>query len=537
MRQAYRKKPKRAVTMSSGVETSQSYLKMLAEIARILATLDLDEVLRQLINLTTEAVGAARGTFFLIDEQGNTLQRFLSARNLAPDEREKVSQQVLSGGLAGWVISHQQSALIRDTANDERWMVLDGNAEMQRVRSAICIPFFVEGDLRGIMTLEHPAPNHFTDDHLGLVEAAAHQASASLRNAQLFDRVQTQQRQLQAVLNSISDAILVLDSLQMIRLGNPAAWSLFGFSESEMLYRSLNDLAAGTDNPFFAELAQGVLVAQESGVPRFELRDEAARRDFIVHVTRIDRSNATESGYVIALNDVSHLKDLNRLKNHMIRMASHDLKNPINVLRGYLDVMRAEINVNHSLDPSYLEAMGKALTRMEGLIVNLLDMQRAEEAEPFKREIIEANDLVESVIEDMLPSIRLNRHNLVQNIQAQMRTFVGDYMRIREAMNNLIDNAVKYTPSGGTITVNASTEDDRFSFSVRDTGFGIPEDQQPHIFQPFFRAQATATSHIAGTGVGLNLVKEVIERQGGQVWFNSRESQGSIFGFWLPILT
>jgi signal transduction histidine kinase len=101
-------------------------------------------------------------------------------------------------------------------------------------------------------------------------------------------------------------------------------------------------------------------------------------------------------------------------------------------------------------------------------------------------------------------------------------------------MNNLLGNAIKYTPDGGTITINIYTEEDRFYFTVKDTGYGIPADQQLHIFEANFRAPATA--HIGGTGVGLSLVKEVIERHGGQVWFTSEEGHGSTFGFWLPLL-
>lgn len=518
--------------------SDRAHLEMLVQIARLLATLDLDDVLQQTIQLTTQTVGAARGTFFLLDEQGETLQRFISAQEYDETMREVVSRRVLEQGLAGWVMVNRQSALIEDTLSDPRWVVLDAEKERARVRSALCVPFFVEGELRGVMTLEHPQPHHFTQAHLRLVEAAANQASAALRNAQLFDRVQGQQRQLQAILDSVSESLLMLDPLFCVRLANPAALTLLGAQESDVLGFNLEALAARLDNPFLAQLAAKLHEAlQGRDQDRFELRDERTKRDFVVNVASIKARRAAESGYVLALSDVSSLKDLTRLKTHMIQMASHDLKNPIGVLRNYLDVIRADVESGTLPEPLFLENMYKALARMEALVVNLLNVQRAEETEPLKRELFDPYDLINAAVEDMLPSMRARQQTLVQNVQPNLRPLKGDFSRLRQAINNLLDNASKYTPDGGQIVISAHSEDERFTFSVKDTGYGIPADQQAAIFQPYFRATQAATQHISGSGIGLSLVKEVIERHGGQVWFVSKEGQGSTFGFWLPILS
>jgi signal transduction histidine kinase len=517
--------------------SDRSHVEMLVQIARLLATLDLDDVLQQTIQLTTQTVGAARGTFFLLDRQGESLQRFISARPYDAETREIVSRRVLEQGLAGWVMMNQQSALIEDTLTDPRWVVLDAEKERTRVRSVLCVPFFVEGELRGVMTLEHPQPHHFTQEHLRLVEAAANQAAASLRNAQLFDRVQAQQRQLQAILDSISESLLVLDRLLCVRLANPAALTLLSAQESDVLGFNLEALATRLGNPFLAQLAQKLTAAlQERGQNRFELRDERTKRDFVVNVASIDARHAAESGYVLALSDVSSLKDLTRLKTHMIQMASHDLKNPIGVLRNYLDAISANVSSGLLPDPRFLENMYKTLARMEALVVNLLDVQRAEETEPLSRELFDPYELINAALEDMLPSVRARRQTLIQNLQPNLRPLKGDFIRLREAINNLLDNASKYTPEGGQIVVSAYGEDERFSFSVKDNGYGIPADQQAKIFQSNFRANQPETQHISGSGIGLSLVKEVIERHGGQVWFVSKEGQGSTFGFWLPIL-
>jgi PAS domain S-box-containing protein len=508
-------------------------LEMLVQIAQLLSTLDLDTVLGQILKLTTDTVGATRGSFFLLDEEGRSLQRFIAARNLPPEKKETVSQHVLKHGLAGWVKQNRKSALVEDTHTDTRWLTLPDDKERHRVRSAICVPFIVRDELRGVMTLEHPKPGNFTTDDLRLVEAAAYQAGAALRNAQLFDRVQAQQRQLEGVLNSISDVLIVVDGQWRLRLFNPAALGLLGQDAAAVNNRSLAELSAMTDNPLLSQLAEEIS-ALGSSSQTFELHEDATGRDYAVNVSSLDEHG--ERGYVIALHDVTSLKDLNRLKTHMIQMASHDLKNPIGVLKGFLDVIKEDSESGVLPDEIVLDSMAKTLVRMETLVTTLLDIQRAETDSPLARDSINPHELVDMVLDDMLPSAQQHQHQIALNIQDRMTPIKGDFVRLREAMDNLLENAIKYTPDGGTITITAFTRSQRFGFQVKDSGYGIPQDRHPFIFQPYFRAQTPGTESIPGTGVGLSLVKEVVERHGGHVWFSSTEGEGSTFGFWLPLL-
>src|SRR5262249_16997829 len=149
-----------------------------------------EAVLRNILRLTTEAVGATNGSFFLFDEHEKRLTHFIASRELTAEERAKASFSVLEKGLAGWVLGNRQSVLIEDTVSDPRWLMLE---DRFRVRSAMCVPFFIDGSMRGVMTLEHTQPNQFDSTALRIAEATATQAGTSLRNAELFERVQTQQ--------------------------------------------------------------------------------------------------------------------------------------------------------------------------------------------------------------------------------------------------------------------------------------------------------------------------------------------------------
>ncbi len=506
-------------------------LEVLVHVAQLIATLDLDEVLSQTVRLTTEVVGATKGSFFLLDEQGRSLQRFIAARDIDVHKKQEVSHRVLEDGLAGWAFANKQAVLVDDTATDERWLRLDDEL---RVRSAICVPFFVGDQVRGVMTLEHPEPYHFSPDDLRLAQAVANQAAAALRNAQLFDRIQTQQRQLQAILSSISEAVLVVDHRMQVRRLNAAAEELIGVNADEIIGKRLNEIS---DRPLFPQLTEAISADNlRSSTHSYERRDEKLGRDFIVKVTVLHQNDSDEVDYVIALYDVTSIKDLNRLKTHMIRMASHDLKNPLALLVGYLDMISDDVAKQRSPNPMYIDSLYKAITRMETLIASLLETEQAEQGASMKREPIDPYMLIQSALADMEPMAAQRGHQVVKNIQQNLHPIRGDFVQLREAINNLLSNAIKYTPAGGTITVSVYTEEDRLYIAVQDTGYGIPADQQARLFEPYFRASQRETEQIEGTGVGLSLVKEAVVRHGGNVWFTSQEGAGSTFGFWLPML-
>jgi PAS domain S-box-containing protein len=346
--------------------------------------------------------------------------------------------------------------------------------------------------------------------------------------------VHSQQRQLEAVLGSISEAVLVVDHEWHIRRLNPAALALIGEDTEHLLGKRLDEIP---DRSIFRQIMETLRTTSlTSSTQTFEMRDDASRQDFVVNITLLRQVNPDEVDYVIALYDVTSMKDLNRLKTHMIRMASHDLKNPLALLVGYLDMIADDVNQNVVPNMAFIENLYKAITRMETLIASLLDTERDEQSAVVKRQPIDPYELIDTALDDMLPGAEQHKHHVIKNTASNLHPIKGEFVQLREALDNLISNAIKYTPDGGTITIRAYSEEDRLCFSVKDTGYGIPADQQDKIFQPYFRASQPETEQIEGSGVGLSLVKEVVVRHGGGVWFESKEGQGSTFGFWLPML-
>ena len=526
--------------LSSQSHTPQQ-LEVLVEISQMLSTLDLDVVLSHVVSLTTEVVGASRGTFFLFDESSGkvTLQRFLAARNYDPETKEYVSLRVLNEGLAGWVYQHGRAEIIGDTFTDARWVTFPGETEI--ARSILCVPFQVDRSdgsreaARGILTLEHPEVSHFNKTDLQLVQAIANQTATAMLNAQLFDKTKSQQRELEAILNSTTEGLLTIDSSGQLRHINPAAAEALNVDSQAVQGLTFTQLAESS--PLVALLQSSMAQARTGGgTHSFEVHDDHFHRDYVASVSSLAFAADQNNGAVITLHEVTSLKDLDRLKTHMLQMASHDLKNPLGVLLGYLDMMREDIEAGIVPNITYIDSMFRSVERMDNLIQTLLSQERIEQSNMNKHQKLDTYALLDVVLADMRDSAAGKNHQVKTEVSPDLPPVPGDPVELREAMGNLLSNAIKYTPDGGEITVRMSAEDGRFFFSVMDTGMGIPTDQQSAIFNKYFRAKHANTAQIEGTGIGLSLVKEVVERHGGNVWFQSEENAGSVFGFWLPLL-
>ncbi len=234
------------------------------------------------------------------------------------------------------------------------------------------------------------------------------------------------------------------------------------------------------------------------------------------------------------------VSQLEQLKTDMIRIASHDLRNPVHVMRGYLEMLR--IDEDEKLAPyrDYLANMRYAVKRMDKMLRDILSLERIEQMAQQNDGEGETFDFVEQVEvafqEYETQAIYRKQTFILETNNLSNVRAMGDVAQIYEAMTNLISNALKYTPEGGRVTIKLSVDENQLAFEVEDTGFGIPIEMQARLFQPFFRAKTKETRDIEGTGLGLHLVQNIIERHSGKMIFRSTYGKGSTFGFHLPII-
>src|SRR5437016_6080798 len=242
------------------------------------------------------------------------------------------------------------------------------------------------------------------------------------------------------------------------------------------------------------------------------------------------------AGAVAVARDVTEVVEFDRLKDQFIRVAAHELKTPVAILKGYsLMLMRSDQTLSIR-SRRMLEAIDRGAERINRIVEDLLDISQAFlDALHLSPAPVDLDELARETVAGLRAS-ELHRV-VVQREDPGPMTVRADAARTRQVLGNLLSNAIKYSPAGGTIEVVLSV--DRAAgearASVRDSGVGIPTQKQGGIFRLFYRAHTDTPHDYGGMGVGLYMAKELIKRQGGRIWFESREGEGSIFSFTLPL--
>lgn len=230
------------------------------------------------------------------------------------------------------------------------------------------------------------------------------------------------------------------------------------------------------------------------------------------------------------------LSELEQLKTQMIRVASHDLRSPLGVLRAYLALLLEDMGADAEKFRLYFDPMSRALDRMQQMTTDVLSLERIHSAQAKEWEPVDLRALVEQVFADQRAASQAKGLDYTLEIVPDRATISGEPLQLYEAISNLIGNAIKYTPPGGSISIRLDQSKDRVRFEVRDSGMGVPDEHKPKLFQPFYRVKNSETQHIDGTGLGLYLVRQIIQRHGGTMIFNSQHGKGSTFGFELSAL-
>ncbi|HEY6652308.1 MAG TPA: ATP-binding protein, partial [Actinomycetota bacterium] len=266
------------------------------------------------------------------------------------------------------------------------------------------------------------------------------------------------------------------------------------------------------------------------------LRDMAAaarRLERGDYSTRVNVRSLDEVGQLAAaFNRMSaELEDLERSRRDLVANVSHELKTPIAAIRAHLENLADGVE---EADPRTLQVMLSQTERLSRLVDQLLDLSRLESGEvPFKREVVAIAPLVARVISEITIGRAISDITLEADVPAGLAA-EADPERIHQVLFNLVDNAVRFTPPGGEITITARSRDERVEVRVADTGVGIAAEHLPRVFERFYRVDASRSRDDGGTGIGLAIARSIVEGHGGRIVAESDPGHGSAFTFDLP---
>lgn len=360
----------------------------------------------------------------------------------------------------------------------------------------------------------------------------ATQAGVALENAHLFREVEASQQYLRAILDSVDYAVVVTDLNGQVRLANQATERIFGIRERDIIHQPLAEVIRHQSLMEIAgRIAQGLVTGYES--TQVTLSDD---RIMATHVAPVSASQGERVGYVLAMADVTPLHRLSQLKSQIIQLASHDLRNPLQLASGFFHILLEEMPPRTEMQADLARRVTYHLEAMERLIDELLEPEWVEVSGEGPEELLNMGQLVQQATGEYRWQAEMKGLRLWTEVIGEIPPVRGNPRTLLRAIGNLLDNAIKYTPSGGTINLRLWAEKGEVILTVRDTGVGIPPEDLPHIFEHFYRACQSGTEHISGTGLGLSLVQSIVREHRGRVWAESEgiPGKGSLFGIALP---
>jgi PAS domain S-box-containing protein len=489
----------------------------------LLAGKGLDELLDIIANSAQVRFGLPCVTVMWLDEAAGEFYLRAHAGPLTspavPGFRQKLTE-----GLAAQVLRTGQPYLVRDTQQEPDYH----SAVNAAIRSLLLTPLKIAGRVIGVMTFESLAVDAFSDEDVSALTALTDQAAIAAENANLLNEAQRERQRVGAILHSARDAVLLCDAEDRVQLLNPAAERLLSVSAPAAVGQPIEQLL---HSPVVLEAYK----RNESDEQSFEAtldNDET----YLASITTAKDETGTRFGRVVIMRDITYLKRLDQFKSQMVQMTSHDLRTPLGVAIGYLDVLKEDLKPTTPFRERALQGIDTALNRMQTLVVELLDLERVESGVDRLHVPTDVGDLAAEVVAEFEEIAHARRQQLELAKPLSLPPVMGDPTRLKQAIGNLVNNALKYTPDGGSIRVRVRLDDQRIVIEVQDTGYGIPAEAQAKLFQRFYRVSIPGLESIPGTGLGLSLVKAVVEQHGGHVVAESDQGTGSTFRIWLPVV-
>lgn len=507
----------------------------------IAGELSLEVVLRRIVDLAREVVGAAYAAIGVADADGQ-ITRF-AVSGLTEEEIEHIGPYPCGAGLLGLLIREPQTLRLADLRSHPASIGFPPHHP--EMKSFLGVPITAHGRIHGTLYLtEKRFAPEFTDEDVRLVELLARHAGVAIENATLYQQAAVQRQYLQAIINQLPEAVLIVEpNPERVTLANSQTSTLLGWEVTPPL--PLDRFLQGNTRTYGDQTPMGI-----GAVPIVRALRDGHRARSEVTLGRPDGSVITmlvntaplldERGEIIAavavFQDISEIKDAERLKDDFLALVSHELRTPVTTIQGGAMVLQ---NDDAALDEEtrrmLLTDIAGESHRLAGLVENMVQITNiragrlAMDTEPI---------LVRALVRRAVKAIQgtaPKRHFEVT--VAPDLLALGDPERVDQVLRNILQNAVKYGPAGTPVEIEARRNDAMVVIAVRDHGPGIDEEDLPFVFDRFQRGAEARRSYTAGMGLGLYLARQLIEAHDGRIWIEHPPDGGTRVLFSLPAIT
>jgi PAS domain S-box-containing protein len=386
------------------------------------------------------------------------------------------------------------------------------------LQSYMCVPLVTRGEILGVISLvSAESGRRYGPDDLALAEELARRAGTAVENAQLYREVE-ERAQAARVLETVGDGVCLVDDTGVVRLWNRAAEAVSGIRRDEIVGHRLEELLPGW----------GHVSTRAETLPL-----ERDGRERWVSISGV----AFAEGVVYAFHDTSEEYVLEQIRQDLVATVSHELRTPLAAIYGSaLTLNRDDLELQEDVKEKLLKVIVAESARLTGIVNDLL---LASQLDAGKLDVhVESCDpraLTESVVEAARTHLPEGVRVELEPSEGDLPAVAADEAQLRQVLDNLLDNAIKYSPAGGDVQLKVEAGDDVVRFAVADAGLGIPAVEQGRIFEKFYRLDPDMTGGIGGTGLGLYIARELVRRVGGRIWVEPNDDRGSVFYVEIPV--
>ena len=428
---------------------------------------------------------------------------------------------------AGDVVQARAPVVIADVGEDPR-LLSDDPLLAAGHNAYVGVPLVgVEQGLQGVLAVYSQRPRAWREEEVEALAALAGNASAVLSNAELYQRVAIERERSYTILSNVADGIVAVDRDGEVVLWNEAAEAITGVPAAAALGRTpvevlQRELAAEDEGG----AGERLLAIQRGGEEVTLSLTEAVMRDPVGAV----------SGRIYAFRDVSSERIVEQMKTDFVSTVSHQLRAPLTSIYGFAEtLLRRDVLFGEAERETFLGYIASEAQRLTTIVDTLLSVARLE-AGDLHVELVptDLRDVVSEAVTSVQQGADVNGHRFVLHLPDEPLAASADREKLGQILTNLLDNAVKFSPNGGTVTVEAHRRAGRVEIRVVDEGQGIPEDERERIFSKFHRADSAPRGQ-SGAGLGLFIARGLVRAMGGRIWVDSAEGGGSSFAFELPL--
>lgn len=504
-------------------------------------TLDLDEVTRRCLKFMVRLLAGQGGIITLRNEFGD----FYIANELGIDPARRSDFE----GLLGHLITFIRTASEIENETQDKEKIEDIVFQMARNlspdwRQTIPIALSFEQNLLGVIFVFRSYESEVTEFLGSALHALAEQSAIAIHHANVFHRVQHERHRLAILVEHSSEGILLLNADLCIENLNPALELMTGWKAMDAEGNPYEDILKWS-----SPVSLGLREAIQRGWPDNHTEEtslhhegEIVRRDGLPFYVGVSYTPIFDHKDRQMLGVIANVQDLNRKKlekeqqNLFISTISHELKTPVALIKGYANtLLRTDKEWDQKTTTDSLTVIDEEADRLSQLIDDLLHASRLDALKGF---VLEKSDFhIPTMVARLVERYRKqsSKHTLALKFPPDFPHVVADPDRIKEVFENLISNALKYSPQGGKIEIGGEPREEELLLFVRDEGMGIDESEKERIFERFYRIDNRLSRSSQGAGLGLYLVRSIIKAHQGRLHLSSAPGRGSIFYFTIPI--